>query len=172
MAGVTLTVGFEDGEVRRTLGHWERLGRDPAPMLRAIGRGLVENTQDRFDAGQAPDGSAWEELRPWYAATKKGAGILREAGMRGGLQGSITFDVAGKELAVGSNKVYAAVHQFGATIKPARARFLVFRTADGEVFGRARSVTIPARPYLGISAADETMVLDVTEVFMMRAVRA
>ncbi len=168
MAGATLTVAFEDGPVRQTMARWAQLGRDPVPLMRAIGRGLVENTQDRFDAGQAPDGSAWPELSPAYEGLKRGPGILREAGMRGGLQGSITFDVFGRDVAVGSNKIYAAVHQFGATIKPVRGRFLVFRTVSGVAF--ARRVTIPARPYLGISPADEMMVLDVAEAFLARAV--
>lgn len=56
------------------------------------------------------------------------------------------------DLAWGSNKIYAAVHRFGAVIRPKTAEAVRFRLASGLV--RARSVTIPARPYLGLSAED------------------
>ncbi len=166
MSGARLTAEFQDAEIRRALAQWRATGRNPVPMMRAVGTRLVANTQDRFDDATAPDGSAWAGLSPGYASLKRGPGILREAGMRGGLQGSITFDTAGSELAIGSNKIYAGVHQFGATIRPKTAPFLRFRTATG--WAAVRSVTIPARPYLGLSARDEEDTLDVVEFFLQR----
>jgi len=55
----------------------------------------------------------------------------------GRLRDSITHAVEPGRAVIGSNLVYAAIHQLG-----------------GEA-GRNRSVTLPARPYLGISPADE-----------------
>lgn len=169
MAGATIRVEIQDRELRRALARWVRLGRDPRPMLRAIGVGLAENVRDRIDAGEDPEGNPWQPLTPAYAALKRGPGILREAGMRGGLQGSITFDVSGHEVAVGTNKIYGAVHQFGATIRAKRAAVLIFRTPDGKAWGAAKEVEIPARPYLGLSRADEDTILDVAEAFFARA---
>jgi phage virion morphogenesis protein len=171
MAGASFTIRgeWQDDQVRRAIAAWRRLGQRPEPLLRAIGVKLVSNTQDRFDAAQAPDGAPWAGLSPAYAPLKRGPGILRESGMRGGLQGSITMDVRGDELAVGSNKIYAAVHQFGATITAKNAPALVFRVAGG--FARVRSVRIPARPYLGLSRADEDAVLDATEAAVLAAGR-
>ena len=77
---------------------------DTTPITRAIGVGLVTSTQDRFDDEVDPDGSAWAPLNPTYAAGKRGAGILRESAMRGGLQGSITYRAGRTEVQVGSNK--------------------------------------------------------------------
>ncbi|MBR0681920.1 phage virion morphogenesis protein [Roseomonas eburnea] len=168
MSGAHITVTVEAEQARALIGGWIATGRDPAPILRAVGARLVSNTQDRFDEEVDPDGAPWEPLTTAWAALKKGPGILRESGMRGGLQGSITFDVAGGELAVGSNKIYAAVHQFGAVIRAKRSPFLVFRTPDGQVFGRAEEVTIPARPYLGLSSRDQEDILDAVEFFLMR----
>ncbi len=168
MATLTITAQLDSPEVQRAFREWQRLGRDSTPLLRAIGTGLVSNVQDRFDAARDPDGNAWALLKQPWASLKKGPGILREAGMRGGLQGSITMDVAAGELAVGSNKIYAGVHQFGATIKAKNHPVLVFRTPDGHVFGRARQVTIPARPYLGIGSEDEDSILDAVEAFWIR----
>ncbi|MBR0643996.1 phage virion morphogenesis protein [Plastoroseomonas hellenica] len=168
MATLSITGRLESADVQAGFRAWQRLGREPQPLLRAIGAGLVSNTQDRFDAGRDPQGKAWEEVKEPWASLKKGPGVLREAGMRGGLQGSITMDVSGDELMVGSNKIYAGVHQFGAIIRPKNGTWLVFRTSDGNVYGGARQVRIPARPYLGIGPEDEDTVLDVTEVFFLR----
>ena len=48
---------------------------------------------------------------------------------------------------VGSDLVYAPVHEFGATIRARGGGFLTFKLRDGS-FRRVRSVTIPARPWL------------------------
>ena len=48
---------------------------------------------------------------------------------------------------VGTNLVYAAIQEYGGTIKAKNAPYLVFKTADGQ-WHRVKAVTIPARPYL------------------------
>ena len=52
------------------------------------------------------------------------------------------------EAAVGTDVVYAAIHEFGGVITPKRARMLhwVDRQSGEDVF--ANAVTIPPRPYL------------------------
>jgi phage virion morphogenesis protein len=55
-------------------------------------------------------------------------------------------------VAVGTNRVYAAIHQLG-----------------GQA-GRGRKVTIPARPYLGVSAADRVRILAVLKWFLARRI--
>lgn len=107
-------------------------------LLTDVGVELEGQTKDRFGERQGPDGSAW---KPWSPVTKRlrrgsGGGLLERGGE---LRESITHVVAGDELRVGSNKVYAAVHQFGHTFEQPTA------------FG---TPTIPARPYLGISERD------------------
>ena len=168
MATLTITAGLESPQVQAAFRHWQQLGRDGTPLMSAIGVGLVANVHDRFDAETDPDGNRWPAVKEPWASFKKGPGILRESGMRGGLMGSITSDAGRDEVSVGSNRVYAGVHQFGAVIRAKNAPFLVFRTAGGAVFGRARQVTIPARPYLGVSSADEDTILDAVEVFWLR----
>ena len=169
MSGARFTIDLQAQEALAALERVRQLGRQPRSMLRAIGVGLVANTQDRFDAEQDPDGNSWAPLLPAYAPLKRGPGILREAGMRGGLQGSITSEATDTEVVVGSNKIYAAVHQFGATIRPKRAKALRFQLAGGWV--SRQSVFIPARPYLGLSEADRDTMLDVTEAFVSDALR-
>lgn len=144
-------------------------------MLRAIGVALVEETNQRFEAGKDVWGTAWAKLNPAYAMIKRGPGILRESRM---LQRSITFQVTGNRVAVGSNRIYAAVHQFGAVITPKGAGALSFKlgvaTKKGGVrkaFVHAKSVTIPQRPYLGFGPKDQRAVMETLEVFIGRALR-
>lgn len=165
--GTSLNNIVHASEVGGILGRAAHAWGDPVPILRAIGTGLAANTRSRFNRGVAPDGAPWAELSPAYAPMKKGPGILRESGMRGGLQGSIIFDVGGNVLSVGTNKIYGAIHQFGGTIRPRSAKVLVFRLAFGVV--KARKVAIPPRPFLGIGPEDEDTILDNAEVFMARA---
>lgn len=167
MTGVRIETRIEDTAAREAFARLSDMMADTSPIMRAIGVGLVSNTHARFEREIAPDGSSWAPLNPAYAAGKRGAGILRESAMRGGLMGSITFDAGQDSVEVGSNKVYAAVHQTGATIKPRSASHLAFRLGGEAVF--AKSVTIPARPYIGVSDEDEEMILDVIENAVDRA---
>lgn len=48
---------------------------------------------------------------------------------------------------IGTNLVYAAIQEFGGTIHPKNAPFLVFQLDDG-TWIHATEVTIPAQPYL------------------------
>ena len=67
---------------------------------------------------------------------------------------------------VGTNVIYAAIHQLGGKIVPKNATHLVFRLATGVVL--AKSVTLPARPYLGISDDDQEMIADTVFRFLRR----
>lgn len=102
--------------------------KDLRPALGHIGEAVKESTQNRILAGgPGPDGQAWPALSPAYLLQKKGPGLLRESGQ---LLDSITWKVKGDQaVAIGSNKVYAAIHQFGGTIKKAaRSGTLRLRT--------------------------------------------
>ena len=166
MTGVRVTL--RDRDVRQALARLARLGRDPGPPLKALGPILVASTRNRIVAEQSPDGTPFAPLNRDYAAVeKKGPGILRERAMRGGLFASLTSEQGGRTLRIGTNKLYAAVHQFGATIRPVRAPALVFRLGGRLV--RAEKVEIPARPFLGISAEDRGEIHDVFATFAARA---
>jgi phage virion morphogenesis protein len=138
-------------------------------MMRAIGVGLVTTTQRRITQGVDADGNPFAPLNPAYAAIKRGPGILRESLM---LQRSITFEAGHNTVTVGSNRIYAAIRQFGGKIVPKNAKALVFKLGAGGGIVRVKSVTTPARPYLGFGAAETEVTLDVVEVFTMRALKA
>lgn len=166
MSGVTLETRIDTKAAIKSFTRVQRMMRDTTPVMRAIGTGLVENTHTRFERAQDPQGRAWAPLNPAYAAGKRGPGILRGSGMRGGLMGSITAKATPQTVAVGTNKIYALIHQVGGIIKP-KGDHLVFSFGDRTIF--AKSVTIPARPYLGIGPEDEETILDVLDAALSGA---
>lgn len=151
MTGVSIKV--EDSAIQAALRRLSdaNAGLVPAAM-KSIGQYMLAATRQRFQAEQAPDGTPWAPLNPDYAAGKRGSKILQGLGLAGGLLGSITAQVDGSSLRIGTNKVYGAIHQFGGVIVPKAYPALVFRM--GGKLCWARKVTIPARPYLGVSATD------------------
>lgn len=100
----------------------------------AVSEVLAGSTRDRFDQGKAPDGSAWVPWSEDYALTRHGGHSLLISG--GDLQESVQNISTGLTVRVGAHRSYAAIQQFGGKA------------------GRGRKVTIPARPYLGLSDQD------------------
>ena len=128
---------------------------DLKPALRNIGVYLAQSTKDRIAREESPDGKPFAPLNPLYKETKKGPGILR--GESRDLS-AIVWQLAGDDtVEVGNNIIYGAIHQFGGVIKAKNAPALIF-SMGGQTFAR-KSVTIPARPYLGLSQEDEAEVL-------------
>ena len=169
MAGATITVSLAGDDLGARFGALAGRLSDTTPLMRAIGAGMRDAALDRFERGRDPDGRPWPGWSAAYAAVTKSSGLLRNAGMRGGLMGSLTFAATRTTMQLGSNKVYAAIHQFGGTIVPRRARALVFRLGRRVVF--AQKVTIPARPYLGFGPKEREVVGDVLEAALARALR-
>jgi len=168
MTGVQITATINDTALRAAL---TRLVNVDGGLVRAalknIGTEMVEQTRDNFRAQQDPDGHPWKALNPDYAATKKGSMILQGMGMAGGLMGSINWQLAGSDgVAIGTNKVYGAIHQLGGRIVPQSAGALRFRLGDKVVV--AKAVTIPARPYLGVGRVALAALLDVIEDHIQR----
>ena len=166
MTGARINVVLDDKDYLAALTRFGGVLHTGVP--KAIGVALVKQTQKRFDTGVDVEGTAWQALSPGYAAIKQGPGILRASRM---LQRSITSKVEGLRIAVGSNRIYAAVHQFGATIKPVRAPALAFQVGvegpEGDIhkaFVHVKSVRIPQRPYLGFGPNDRRAVMEVLTV--------
>lgn len=82
-------------------------------------------------------------------------------GDSGRLRQSIISEVDGRLARVGSNVIYARIHELGGTIVAKTARALRFQV-DGE-WVVARRVTIPARPYLRPALAESRS--EITRVF-------
>lgn len=142
-----ITIRIEDKPVLDALNRLSRKMSDLSPVLRVIGEDLVKSTEARFGSqGPAPDGKPWAALSPATLKRKKHSKILTESGH---LRGSIRSQLMGTHaVAVGTNRVYGAIHQLGG---PA---------------GRGRKVRIPARPYLGISREDGERIAGIVERYL------
>lgn len=128
-------------------------------LMEGIARMVQEQTRRRITSEKrAPSGDAWPPNRA-------GTPILYRSGA---LTRSIDYAVSGETAIVGSGLVYAGIHQRGGTIKPKKAKRLVFRAGNRTIF--ARKVTIPARPYLGLSAENAEDVIDQVGRFLKKRI--
>lgn len=153
------------------LGKIEDVLLKPEAMYKDMGEYQVQSTQQNFRDSKAPDGSKWLPNSETTYMSILGSqhqnkdGTLNRKGInrvqskkplvgRGLLRDQIHYQISGNLLLVGSNLIYAAVQQFGATIKPKNKKTLSWKIGNVSVF--AKKVVIPAREYLGISVQDET----------------
>lgn len=175
MAGTRIKTTVNDAQARAMLA---RLGEPGTQdLMPRLGEYLQASTQKRFKTQTAPDGTAWQPLQPRYARRKKYAKdkILT---LRGYLRSGIHYQVTGDaEVEVGSNTKYAAIHQLGGEIDmPERQASVRYRSAAGRTLFASKKhkratektvtvpvhfVKIPARPFLGISTADDSEVRDI-----------
>lgn len=122
---------------------------DTTELMQDIGLFLESDTLDRFDTETAPDGSAWQ---PSLRAKTEGGKTLSDTSQ---LRSSITSEAGNREVAVGTNKIYAGVHQDGATIRAKSAAGLRFQLPGGLGFRRVMQVELPRRQFLGLSPEAE-----------------
>ena len=146
--GVTMELDRKQlGNAEAGLARLASLVADMTPVMDAIGALLVSNTQARFSEGVAPSGEKW---KPSLRAELEGGQTMMDGG---DLYRSIAHKASRDQVEVGTNKIYAAVHQFGATIRAKNVPFLRFKV--GGRFVSKPSVTIPARPFIGFDATDK-----------------
>ncbi|MEA3018406.1 MAG: hypothetical protein QOI38_3128 [Sphingomonadales bacterium] len=137
-------------------------GLDMTPAMQEIARHLETATAMHFEQERGPGGVAW---KPSERAIAEGGQTLT---MSGDLRSSISstfgpdFAAAGPERSFGA-AVYAAIHQFGGTIRAKAGRALSF---GGRLFAAVR---IPARAYLGIDDQDRAAIADILRGFFGRA---
>lgn len=74
------------------------------------------------------------------------------------LNRSISSQVDGEGVTIGTNVKYARIHQFGGEIRPKNKPFLAFPGPTGEIIF-AKRVTIPARPYLPLRKGSAVVAL-------------
>lgn len=153
-----LSIEVSYNEVRNALQALANKARDLSPVLRIIGEGVADRTQQRFGTSTGPDGQRWvgnsDAVLRQLLLSKKGSftkkGGLSKAGTKtlagkkplvatGELAHSIRYQVSGNSVEIGTNRFAdtilngAAIHQFGG------------------MAGKGRSVRIPARPFLPLT---------------------
>lgn len=118
--------------------------RDTAPLMAGIAAELLAETELNFQLEGRPRWMGLQVPRP-------GGKILQRSGQ---LAGSITPFHSPEEAGIGTNKPYAAIHQFGGQTRP---HVIKARNKKALAFGGilVRQVNhpgsrIPARPYIPI----------------------
>ena len=135
MTGVTLKINFDDRALSQALARLQRRAETLRPALAEIGEVLLEATEDRFTQQVDPTGRPWAPLSPGYKKRKRRHQDLMLV-LDGYLKGTLAKRVTASRLEIGSNRVYAATHQLGDERR-----------------------NIPARPFLGLAAADKAEML-------------
>jgi phage gpG-like protein len=129
-------------------------------LMEGIARLVQEQTRRRIEVEKTtPEGEAWK--KNW-----KGSSILFESG---GLSRSIDYAVTETTAEIGTGIVYGRIHQEGGVIRAKSARALFFMM--GNRFVMTSSVTMPARTYLGLSAANQNDVVEDAEDWLGRLVQ-
>lgn len=130
-------------------------------LAEAVGEALVSSTRKRFKDVTDPEGNRWKESA---RAKSEGGQTLTETAS---LKNSIVYEASPTTVVVGTNKEYAAIHQFGGEIEPKKASMLRFQV--GGKWVSAQQVTMPARPFIGINAEDMEEAKDTMLSGMKRA---
>lgn len=189
MAGISHNLS-ENG-ASDALGRLQRVAENPAGAYDRLGAHFVFSTHRNFETETAPDGKKWRPLSPRTAAQRVGRNRRRGSDhilrLTNRLQQSVSYSVLPDGVEWGSNLVYARSHQLGAVIDmPPRSgtvnlknirrkgnRFVRPGTKDAEsriVAIRGHQVTLPARPFLGISAYDRQEVPAIIEDYLREEV--
>lgn len=146
-----ITIDVQAQQVQLALSKYAR----PAQVtqaLAALGRVIVNRIKLGFRAGTDPYGL------PWLAPVLRQGQPLIDTGR---LRASISSRVVGQEVEVGTNLIYAPIHQFGGLITAKNAPFLVFPyggSAAGSApsgYLRKKSVYIPQRRFFPINSAGQ-----------------
>ncbi|UNE55112.1 phage virion morphogenesis protein [Bartonella machadoae] len=130
-------------------------------LAQGVGRLLQESTRRRIQSEKtSPQGEKWQNN---YARTS----ILYASGA---LSRSIDMVASPEKVIIGSGLVYARIHQLGGVIRPKNGRTLRFflNSSKAQRFVCVHQVTMPARPYLGLSEGNKVEIVKAAEDWLER----
>ncbi|MBM4394364.1 MAG: phage virion morphogenesis protein [Deltaproteobacteria bacterium] len=115
-------------------------------LHRDIGQALENSTLERFAKGEDPEGKPWKESgRVTAANARRKPGERRPGGKTlqdtARLKGSIHFEAEPDQVEVGTDVIYARIHQLGGETGRPGGRF-----------------EMPVRAFLGMSGDDDRLV--------------
>lgn len=157
-AGIALDVEWQD-DLTSVLRQAAAGGRDLSAPMKEIAVYLEGVEADRFTHGEGPGGVKW---RPSRRVLEHGGQTLV---LSGDLQSSVHAVTDPRSVEIGPEAsfgaaVYAAIHQFGGTIRAKAKKALHF----GQHI--LASVFIPARPYVGFDDDDQERMTEILSDFV------
>lgn len=157
MAGAGVEVRMDEKEYQTIVDALHRAsGPDLKRIAHAAGLALQAVTQEAFKNETSPEGKGWEKLKfPRGSGAKKPGSTGPILHDRGTLKKSITFNAFDDgSVIIGSNLVYAAIHQWGGKTRAheIRARHGNALHFNGKFFKSVKhpGSDIPPRPFLGV----------------------
>lgn len=130
-----ILISIDDIAAKAQLQGYQSKLNNLQPAFASIGEYMLRRVDDNFKNERSPDGTLFAPLTAAYLKRKKNRKILTESGR---LRGSINYRAEARRVVVGTNVVYARVHQLG-----------------------YKERKIPARPFLGVTAKDEAAAGDI-----------
>ena len=133
-------IGIEIQGLSALLNYLEKLDKKKLANFKKAGIIAVRDIQLHFRNSQSPDGK-WAPLK--YRSGKP----LQKTGI---LQQSISESIHGDDtIEVGTNLIYARIHNFGGIIKPVHKKYLSFQIGNNWI--KTKQVKIPKREFMWLS---------------------
>ena len=155
MSGISITIDAADldGIFKKLRPIFDFNAEELMTAIGSLGDG---QTRRRIEEEKtAPDGTPWKP-------NHEGTSILMESGQH--LLASLAWTASSDQTEWGATWEYAHVHQDGAVIVPKDPKALFFSVGGRPI--TAKKVTIPARPFVGISSDNEQEIIElVTDHF-------
>lgn len=183
MAGLSIKLDLSTDALAAALAKLAAADTDVLPAMQQIGSFMEAETLLRFEREAGPSGSKWP---PSLRAKHSGGQTLTDTAR---LRQSIVSEATANSAAVGTNLVYAAIHQLGGTIKRDARQQTIYHSYDkrsGELSRRfvkkgksnfardvqvkAYEIKIPARPFLGINEQSETGITEILTDYLAATV--
>jgi len=150
VSGARIEIEYQDEAVLAMLRQLLDKLEDPQPAMAELAQYGVASTRERIESQNADDPIAsWAPLTERYLASKRkrasrGADLVLV--LHGHLADQLAWQADSRSAEWGSNRVYAAAQQFG---RP--------------------EINLPARPFLGVTAADKQKILEIFQAWLSEA---
>ena len=147
MSNEQIEIKIDNKKVEEALLGVAKKASDLRPLMKNIAGIMADSTEENFKVEGRPK---WKDLSEKTKTARKKTGhypgqILQVSGQ---LALSVTTQYDDTSAIIGSNKVYAAIHQLG-----------------GQA-GKNKKTTIPARPYLKLTDDDFDEIISIVEKYL------
>ncbi|HAT1683957.1 TPA: phage virion morphogenesis protein [Klebsiella oxytoca] len=157
MSAIDAAVVIDVKRLQRIFLELQAIGGGSQSITREVANSLLSSTEMAFEQEKEPDGDKWLKWSdPWREwRTKHGYVPGKILTLNGDLARSVTPYYGDTWAMIGSNKPYAAIHQWGGLpdMPPGPA-------------------AIPARPYMGFDKVAEKEILDILKKRLEKATDA
>ena len=163
MAGFAIRLDIQDGPAKAIVVDLRQRCENTTPAMRIIGEIGRSSIVRNFEVGGRPD--------PWKISKRasKDGGVTLTKTRR--LAKSIVFSAARDSVDIGTNVIYARIHNQGGDVKhPARERVLHFKPKDGRRKNSPAQFSRPSQAKFGMKVAGQayTIIMPKREFMLLQ----